>query len=49
MFTTALDLLGLAGLAVFGWFVWPPLVALVVGVGCLAASRQAIAPKKAAK
>ena len=41
MLTTALDLLGLSALAVFGWFVWPPLVALVLGVGCLVASRQA--------
>lgn len=41
MLTTALDLLGVTLLAVFAWFVWPPLVALVVGVAALAASRQA--------
>ena len=36
--TTALDLLGVALLVAFAFFVWPPLALLVAGVGCLAAS-----------
>lgn len=39
MLTTSLDLVGLACLCVFGFLVWPPLAILVVGLGCLAASR----------
>lgn len=41
MLTTALDLLGVACLAVFAWFIWPPLVLLVVGVAALLVSRKA--------
>ena len=36
--TTALDLLGVALLVAFAFFVWPPLALLVAGAGCLAAS-----------
>jgi len=36
--TTLLDLLGVALLAVFAWFVWPPLPLAVVGVAVIAAS-----------
>lgn len=39
MLTTALDLSGVAALAAFAWFVWPPLVLLVVGAAALLASR----------
>jgi len=41
MLTTVLDLLGVALLAGFAWFVWPPLVLAVVGVAILAASWKA--------
>lgn len=41
MLTTALDLLGVAALAAFAWFIWPPIVLLVVGVAALWASREA--------
>ena len=39
--TTALDLLAVASLAIFAWFVWPPAPLLVVGVAALLASRKA--------
>lgn len=35
MLSTALDLLGVALLAAFAWFVWPPLLLLVLGVAAL--------------
>lgn len=38
MLTTLLDLLGVGCLAAFAFFVWPPLVLLVVGLAALAAS-----------
>lgn len=41
MLTTALDLLGVAALAAFAFFVWPPLVLLIIGVAALAASWKA--------
>lgn len=41
MLTTALDLLGIAAVSTFAWFVWPPLPLLVVGLACLAASWRA--------
>ena len=41
MLTTALDLLGVALVAVFAWFVWPPLPLLVVGAAILFASWRA--------
>lgn len=40
MLTTALDVFGVALLAVFAWFVWPPLPFAVVGAASLAASRK---------
>ena len=46
MLTTLLDLLGLALVAAFAFFVWPPLALAVVGVGVLAASWQ-LASRKA--
>lgn len=46
MLTTLLDLLGLALIAAFAFFVWPPLTLAVVGVGVLAASWQ-LASRKA--
>lgn len=46
MLTTILDLLGIAALAVFGWFCWPPLVLLVLGAAALWISRQAVARAK---
>lgn len=39
--TTALDLLGVALLVAFAFFVWEPLALLAAGVGCLAASWRA--------
>lgn len=36
--TTVLDLLGVAALAAFAFFVWPPLLLLVIGVAALGAS-----------
>ena len=41
MLTTALDLLGVACLAVFAWFVWEPLPIAVIGLASLAASWRA--------
>lgn len=41
MLTTLLDLLGVAALAAFAWFIWPPAALLVVGLAALVASRQA--------
>jgi hypothetical protein len=38
MLTTLLDLLGVALVAGFVWFVWPPLVLLVLGAAALALS-----------
>lgn len=40
MLTTLLDLVAIACLAVFAWFVWAPLPLLVVGLACLAISRR---------
>lgn len=40
MLSTVLDLLAAASLAAFAWFVWPPLVLLVVGVAALVISWQ---------
>ena len=39
--TTALDLLGVALLVAFAFFVWPPLTFLVLGVGFLVISWRA--------
>lgn len=39
MLTTLLDLLGVAALAGFAWFCWPPLVLVVLGAAALLASR----------
>lgn len=39
MLTTALDLLGVALIAAFAWFVWAPLPLLIAGLAILAASR----------
>ena len=39
--TTVLDILGVVCIAVFAWFVWPPLVLLVVAAGALVASWSA--------
>ncbi len=36
--TTVLDLVGVAALGGFAWFVWPPLVLLVLGVSALVVS-----------
>lgn len=41
MLTTLLDLLGVALIATFSFFVWPYLPLLVVGVAVLAASWKA--------
>lgn len=41
MLSTTLDLLAVVCLAVFAWFVWPPLPLAVVGLFALAASRKA--------
>lgn len=41
MLTTLLDILGVAFLAAFAWFIWPPLVLAVVGLAVLAASWMA--------
>lgn len=38
MLTTLLELLGIVLVAVFAWFVWPPLPLLVVGVALLVAA-----------
>lgn len=39
--TTALDLAGIALLAAFAWFVWPPAALMVVGAACLVISWRA--------
>lgn len=39
--TTFLDLLGIAGIAAFAFFVWPPACFLVIGVAALAMSWKA--------
>ena len=39
MLTTLLDIIGIGLLAAFAWFLWPPLVLLVVGTFALLASR----------
>lgn len=36
--TTALDIVGLSALAAFAWFIWPPMVLLVVGFALLLVS-----------
>lgn len=38
MLTTALDLLAVASLAAFAWFVWEPLPLVVIGAAAIAAS-----------
>lgn len=38
MLTTALDLMAVACLTAFAWFVWPPLSLAVLGMFCLAIS-----------
>lgn len=43
MLTTLLDILGLALLATFAWFVWEPLPLAVAGAGVLVASWRASA------
>jgi hypothetical protein len=40
VFTTLLDLLAVAALSTFAWFVWEPLPLLVVGLSCLVVSRR---------
>jgi hypothetical protein len=44
--TTLLDLLAIVLIAGFGWFVWPPLVLLILGVCFLLVSRRATAPAR---
>lgn len=39
--TTVLDILGVVCIAAFAWFVWPPLVLLVVAAAALTASWNA--------
>ena len=39
--TTVLDLLGVAGVAAFAFFVWPPACLLVLGVAALLMSWRA--------
>lgn len=41
MLTTFLDLLGIACLASFAFFVWPPACLIVIGVAALAMSWKA--------
>ena len=41
MLTTFLDLLGIACLAAFAFFVWPPACLIVIGVAALAMSWKA--------
>jgi hypothetical protein len=41
MLTTALEILGIAAISGFAWFVWPPLVLLVIGVALILSSRAA--------
>lgn len=41
MLTTVLDLLGVALLATFAFFVWPPLTLAVLGAAALVASWKA--------
>lgn len=38
MLTTILDALGIALIAAFAWFIWPPAPLAVVGIGALVAS-----------
>lgn len=40
MLTILLDLLAVAALAVFAWFIWEPLPLAVVGFAALAVSRR---------
>lgn len=40
MLTTLLGVLGTVSLAGFAWFVWPPLVLLVVGSALLVAAHE---------
>ena len=40
MLTTLLDILGVAALATFAWFIWPPAVLLVLGLAALAVSHR---------
>ncbi len=40
MMSTVLDLVGVAAVSAFAWFVWPPLVLLVIGSAALLTSRQ---------
>lgn len=47
MFSTIVDLLGVACLAAFAWFVWPPLPLAVAGVALLAGSFAASRTPKA--
>lgn len=46
MFTTLLDLAAIALIAGFCWFVWPPLVLLILGAACLLASFRATPSQK---
>lgn len=41
MLTTLLGVAGAAALAGFAWFVWPPLVLLVIGLALLIAAHEA--------
>jgi hypothetical protein len=41
MVTTLLDLLGVACIAAFAFFVWPPACLAVIGLAALAVSRKA--------
>lgn len=41
MLTTLLGIFGAAAVAGFAWFVWPPLVLLVVGAALLVAAHEA--------
>jgi hypothetical protein len=41
MLTTILDLIGIACLAAFAFFVWPPACLGVIGLAALAVSRKA--------
>jgi hypothetical protein len=45
--TTALDLLAIALLAAFAYFIWWPLMLAVIGAGCLVASWRIEAAKRA--
>lgn len=41
MLTTLLDLLGVACVAAFAFFVWPPACLIVIGAACLYVSWRA--------